>query len=150
PRNDSAPDSTPPIAEAPPNATFRPDRDTRRPDVLPYEDPFTPSTAPFKRLVAFDTVDASYTLSVRDTRMTAISTHASPAADGSDEQFYADLVVDLSPSRRVRIPTVGPGAKVVRARAGVGTSDVPFKLWHDGADNWFIEGEAPTRARLVM
>jgi len=118
--------------------------------VLPYEDPFTPSTAPFKRLVAFDTVDASYTLSVRDPRMQAIATHAAPASDGSDEQFYADLVVDLGPGRRVRIPSVGPGAKVVRARAGVGTADVSFKLWKDGAENWFIEGDASTRARLVM
>ena len=31
------------------NATYTPDRDTKRPDVLPYDDPFEPSTAPFKR-----------------------------------------------------------------------------------------------------
>lgn len=138
------------LAEAPPNATFRPDLDTQRPDVLPYEDPFTPSTAPFKRLIAFDTVDASYTLSVRDPRMQPLSTHGQPAADGSDEQFYGDLVVDLVPGKRTRVPSVGPGAKVVRARAGVGTADAPFRMMHDGADNWFVEGDSPTRARLVM
>jgi transglutaminase-like putative cysteine protease len=135
---------------APPNATFRPDLDTRRPDVLPYEDPFTPSTAPFKRLIAFDTVDASYTLSVRDPRMQPLSTHGQVAGDGSDERFYGDLVVDLVPGKRTRIPSVGPGAKVIRARAGVGTADVPFRLLHDGADNWFIEADTTTRARLVM
>src|SRR5437868_9163887 len=42
--------------------TFTPDRDTRRPDVLRYVDPFTPSTAPFKRLVAFDAVDEKFAL----------------------------------------------------------------------------------------
>src|SRR5689334_12633012 len=39
-------------------STFRPDRNTQRPDVLPYDDPFSPSTAPFKRLTAYDQVDA--------------------------------------------------------------------------------------------
>src|SRR5207247_2204830 len=98
----------------------------------------------------FDTVDANYTLSVRDPRMQAVATRAQPASDGSDEQFYADLVIDLLPGKRVRIPSVGPGAKVVRARAGVGTADVPFRLYKDSAENWFIEGETTTRARLVM
>jgi transglutaminase-like putative cysteine protease len=136
--------------EAVGEASFRPDRDTRRPDTLPYDDPFQPSTAPFKRLSAFDAVDASYTLSVRDTRMTPMSVHAAPATDGSEEQFYADMVVDLSPTRRVRIPSVGPGARIMRARAGVGTQDVPFRIYKDGAENWFAEGDTAVRVRLVM
>jgi transglutaminase-like putative cysteine protease len=136
--------------EAVGDASFRPDRDTRRPDTLPYDDPFQPSTAPFKRLSAFDAVDASYALAVRDTRMTPISLHAQPASDGSEEQFYADMVVDLSPQRRVRIPSVGPGARVLRARAGVQSQDVPIRLVRDGADNWFVDADATVRARLVM
>ena len=31
-----------------PGATMPPDRQTERPNVLPYDDPFSPSTAPFK------------------------------------------------------------------------------------------------------
>ena len=156
----SAPDPAKPIgtAESPYNhapgdardTSFRPDRDTRRPDVLPYDDPFSPSTAPFKRLSAFDSVDASYTLSVRDPHTTPLPVAPAPAPDASEEQFYADMVVDVVAGQKVRIPSVGPGARVLRARAGVGTQDVRFQLWKDGAENWFIEAESTTRARIVM
>ena len=136
--------------DASPEATFRPDRDTKRPDVLPYDDPFNPSTAPFKRLMAFDMVDEKFTLSVRDGQMQPVLVHAQPAADGSEEQFYGNLVVELAPGRRVRIPTVGPAARVIHARAGVEQNDVPFRLYRDGAENLFIEGDTATRARLVL
>jgi transglutaminase-like putative cysteine protease len=132
------------------DTSFHPDRDTRRPDVLPYDDPFSPSTAPFKRLSAFDTVDASYTLSVRDAHTTPLPVMPMPAPDASEEQFYADMVVDLVAGQKVRIPSVAPGSRVLRARAGVGTQDVRFQLWKDGAENWFIEAESSTRARIVM
>lgn len=132
------------------DSSFHPDRDTRRPDVLPYDDPFSPSTAPFKRLTGFDTVDASYTLSVRDPHTTSLPVMPIPAPDGSEEQFYADMVVDLAAGQKVRIPSVGPGTRVLRARAGVGTQDVHFQLWKDAAENWFIESDATARARLVM
>lgn len=155
-----APDPTKPVSSGdtpynhPPgdarDTSFHPDRDTRRPDVLPYDDPFTPSTAPFKRLTAFDSVDASYTLSVRDAHTSALPVMPAPAPDASQEQFYADLVVDLVAGQKVRIPSVGPGARVLRARAGVGTQDVRFQLWKDGAENWFIESDLSVRARVVM
>lgn len=130
--------------------SFRPDRDTRRPDVLPYDDPFSPSTAPFKRLNAFDAIDADYTLGVRDSGTSVMPVSAMPAADPSEELFYADMVVELAPGRKVRIPSVGPGARVLRARAGVGTEDVPVRLFRDGAENWFVEGDTSVKARLVM
>ena len=156
----SAPDPAKPIGtgESPYNhppgdardTSFHPDRDTRRPDVLPYDDPFSPSTAPFKRLSAFDTVDAAYTLSVRDGHTTTLPVAPAPAPDASEEQFYADMVVDLVAGQKIRIPSVGPGARVLRARAGVGSQDVRFQLWRDGAENWFVEAETTTRARIVM
>ncbi len=136
--------------ETAPDATFKPDRDTHRPDVLPYNDPFEPSTAPFKRLMAFDMVDADYTLLVRDGRMQPVPIRVSPAGDGSEEQFFGNLLIELRPGRRVRVPSVGPGARVVRAHAAVEGHDVPFRLFHDGAENMFIEGDTATRARLVM
>lgn len=136
--------------DASPDATFRPDRDTRRPDVLPYSDPFEPSTAPFKRLMAFDTVDADYTLSVRDPRLQPVPVRAQPQGDGSEEQFFGNMLVELSPGRRVRVPSVGPGARIVRAHAAVEGHDLPFRLSRDGAENLFIEGDSATRARLVM
>jgi hypothetical protein len=143
-----------PYSAAPKNdaagSTFRPDRNTARPDALPYDDPFSPSTAPFKRLSAFDSLDSNYTLSVREAHATPLAISASPPPGSNEEHFYGDMVVDLTAGRRVRIPSVGPGARVLRARAGVGTQDVKFTLYKDGAENWFIEGDATTRVRLVM
>jgi transglutaminase-like putative cysteine protease len=133
------------------SGSFTPDRDTQRPQVSAYDDPFTPSTAPFKRLEAFDAVREDYQLYVRDTRLVTVSLGAPPGPD--DEAFYADLVVDAAPGVNVRIPTVGPGARMVRARMGVGPEDVPFRIQRNGVDEWFVQvlGNRPAaRARLVM
>lgn len=135
---------------------FRPDRDTSRPQVNGYDDPFVPGTAPFKRLSAFDAVREDYTLYVREAQLVPLSLGSAPAT--GDDAFYADLVVDLSSGGRARVPSVGPGARVVRARLGVGSRDVPFRIVRDGADNWFLEttgghmppGASDARARLVM
>ena len=133
------------------SGVFQPDRNTQRPQVASYDDPFTPSTAPFKRLEAFDAVRDDYELYVRDTRLSPVPLGAPPGPE--DEAFYADLVVDALPGASVRIPTVGPGARMVRARMGVGPEDVPFRVMRNGADEWFVQvqGTHPaSRARLVM
>lgn len=132
-------------------STFQPDRDTKRPEVTGYDEPFTPSTAPFKRLEAYDAVREDYQLYVRDPRLVALPPSTPPGAD--DEAFYADLVVDVGPGRSVRIPTVGAGARIVRGRLGVGADDVAFKVLRDGAENWYLQAtgaRGPVRARLVM
>ncbi len=131
--------------------SFAPDRNTKRPEVTGYDEPFTPSTAPFKRLEAYDAVRSNYALSVRDTRLTAVSINSAVTAD--DDAFFADLVLDLTPDGNVRIPSVGPGARIVRARLGVGDQDVAFRVVRDGADNWFVQAPSARpglRARLVM
>jgi transglutaminase-like putative cysteine protease len=130
---------------------FRPDRDTRRPDVTGYDDPFTPSTVPFKRLQAVDSVRGDYELKVYDERLVKVPTGAPPTPD--DAVFFADMIVDVLPDRTVRIPSVGPGARIVRARLGVGASEIALIVLRDGADNWFLEpmhARSAVRARLVM
>ena len=143
---------------------FAPDTDTRLPTVSDYDDPFTPSTAPFKRLEAFDAVRGDYRLEVRDGRLVPLAAIQGGAAPRSEEDaFYADLVVEVPPDGNVRLPSVGPGARVVRSRLGVGDQEVPFRILRDGADNWFLQpttpsgaprralaGTMPERARLVM
>jgi transglutaminase-like putative cysteine protease len=136
---------------------FVPDRDTRRPSVLNYDDPFTPSTAPFKRLEAFDAVRPDYELYVRDDHLVPVP-FAAPRPD--EVEFFGDVVVDLDSDARIRVPSVAPGAHVVRARLGVGARDIPMTLFRDGADNWFLQprtggppqrpGVSSPRARLVM
>ncbi len=129
--------------------TFTPDRDTRRPNVLRYVDPFTPSTAPFKRLVAFDSVDAHFALYTHYRRLTPLSVQHGQAGPGEDV-FYADLPLDVGPDKHTRIPSVGPGARVLHARLGSGARELPVMLEHDGAENWFIASNEQASARLVM
>jgi hypothetical protein len=135
---------------------FVPDRDTRRPNIPGYDDPFTPSTAPFKRLEAFDAVRADYELYVRDDHLVPMALGTPPAPN--EEEFYGDVVVDLESDARIRVPSVAPGAHIVRAHLNVGSRDVAITVLRDGADNWFVQPRAPvaknaqvsSRARLVM
>lgn len=133
---------------APPR--HRPDRDTKSPSLPPYDDPFSPSTAPFKRLEVFDGVQADFSLFVRSMRRTSLPTVGADAYADREDAFFADLVVDASPGTPVRIPSVGPDARIVHARAGIGARDVRFQILHDGADNWWLETEASGRVRLVL
>jgi hypothetical protein len=140
-----------------PDAGFVPDRDTRRPDIGVYDEPFSPSIAPFKRMEAFDAVRSDYQLYVRDPRLVPVGIGG--AVGPGDDAFFANLVIDLTPDRTVRIPSVGPASRVVRARLGVGDRELPAIVSRDGADNWFVRFAAggpvnsangERRARLVM
>lgn len=127
------------------DATYRIDRDTTRPDLVSYDDPFIPAVTPFKRLYAFDLVDESLELVVRDKELHTLDIGGEPAA--GDDQFYADMSVDLESQSAVRIPTVGPGARVLGAQTDPATK---FTLLRDGADNWFIRADTRQRVRLMM
>jgi hypothetical protein len=134
-----------------PTKSYTPDRDTRKPELAAYDDPFTPATAPFKRLQAFDSVGADYKLHVFDERLGALALKGE--AQAQDDIFYGDLVVSVPPGARARIPSVGPGAHILRASLGDGVNVVSsFRVVHDGADNWFLEvpSAAAFRGRLVM
>jgi hypothetical protein len=128
-----------------PDATYEPDRDTRRPKVETYDDPFSPATAPFKRLRAYDTVAPDYTLKVDDKNLQTLPVGGT--LNAGEEPFYGDLSIDLLPEEPVRIPTVGPGARVLRMHTN---PEVPTTLLRDGADNWFIRGKTRVRVRLVI
>jgi transglutaminase-like putative cysteine protease len=128
-----------------PDATYRIDRNTTQPGSVHYDDPFNPSIVPFKRLYAFDTVRESFELGVRDPKLTRLEVGGTVRP--GDDQFYGDLVVDLSAGDAVRIPSVGPGARVL----GYETYPrVELGLWHDGADNWFAQGKERMRVRLTL
>lgn len=127
------------------DATYRIDRDTTRPEEVGYDDPFSPAITPFKRLYAFDAVDSQLELVVADKRLRPISIGGSVQA--GDDQFYADMVVDLTENTPVRIPSVGPGARVLAATV---SPSLRFRLYRDGADNWFIRAAVRKRVRLTM
>jgi hypothetical protein len=135
---------------------FRPDRDTRRPNMVRYDDPFSPSVAPYKRLRAFDTVGLDYGLRVRDTSLTRVPVGGE--ARVGEEEFYADMAVDFDDPGKsltrdvaasVLIPSVGPGARILRLHT---TPAAPVEVWRDGAENWYakVGGSSRGRVRLVM
>ncbi len=128
-----------------PASTYEPDLDTRQPNVENYEDPFSPSTSPFKRLRAFDTFDERYTLHVSSQGLSVVTVGGE--ANDEDEPFYADFSVDLLPGEPVRIPTVGPGQRALRIHTN---PEATVTLLRDGADNWFIQGIERKRVRVVM
>jgi Transglutaminase-like superfamily len=127
------------------DASFRVDRDTTRPDSVAYDEPFVPAVAPFKRLYAYDSVDESFELTVFDKTLTKLEVGGK--AGPADDQFYADLFVDVAPGSPVRIPSVAPGARALVARTD---PELPFVLERDRADNWFMVGDARRRVRLIM
>ena len=127
------------------DATYRIDGDTTSPAVVSYDDPFIPAVTPFKRQYAYDTVDEAAELVVADRRLRKVETGGS-ALPGED-QFFGDLFVDVVPGVPVRVPTPGPGARVLASRV---EPNVAVELVHDGADNWFLVGSARQRIRLVL
>jgi len=131
--------------DASPESTYEPDRDTRRPNVENYDDPFSPATAPFKRLRAYDAVQPDYSLYVHDRNLTVVKVGGTLGA--GDEPFYGDIAVDLVPNEPVRIPTVGPGSRILRMHA---SPEHQVVVLRDGADNWFVRGTTQARVRLVM
>jgi transglutaminase-like putative cysteine protease len=128
-----------------PESTYEPDRDTRRPNVENYEDPFTPSTAPFKRLRAFDAVLDDYTLAVRDKTLRPVPVGG--ALSPGEEPFYGDFSVSLVPEQPVRIPNVGPDARLLRLHSNPETR---LEVIRDGSDNWFVRGHERKDVRLVV
>ena len=127
------------------DATYRIDRDTTRPESVEYDDPFTPAVAPFKRLYAFDAVDRELELVVFDKATRRVSVGGT-LAEGEDH-FFGDLFVDLAAKVPVRIPSVGPGTRVLAMRAEPPTE---LELVADGAENLFVVGSERRRVRLIL
>jgi hypothetical protein len=127
------------------DASYRIDRDTTRPDVASYDDPFVPAVTPFKRLFAFDAADESTELVVSDRRLRRVEVGGG-ALPGED-QFFGDLFVDAAPGVPVRIPSVGPGARILAQRV---EPPLPVEILKDGADNWFLMASERKRLRLVV
>lgn len=123
---------------------FTPDLDTRRPNVSRYDDPFSPSTAPYKRLRAFDAVLEDFSMTVADSG--ARSVPVGGAALSTEDSFFGDLTVDLVPGDGVPIPTVGPGARVIKM---VTVPAVGLTITADSADNWYARANVRARVRLV-
>jgi hypothetical protein len=127
------------------DSVFRLDRDTTEPSVVRYDDPFTPSLSPFKRLYAFDSVDAGLELTVRDKQLVPVPVGGELLA--GEEHFFGDLFVDLAPAVPVRIPSVGPGTRALAVRV---EPALKLEIQRDGAENWFALSSERKRVRLIL
>lgn len=152
----TAPDPGRPITEKTPLYSnkssvpekYSPDRDTRRVDHLPYDDPFRPRLAPFKRLMAFDAVDTDYTLKTSSALHSKVNVGAEKLRSGvHPDIFYADVAVDLVAGEPIRVPSAVGGNIIKKAHLNPG---VTFKLERDIAENLFIVADGSGRARLIM
>jgi hypothetical protein len=123
---------------------FRIDGATSDPGTLHYHEPFRPSIAPFKRMVALDAVNEAFELYLRDPTRHAVAIAGSP--DSGDDDFFADLT--LTGGQPVRIPSVASGMHVIAADLDPA---VPFQLLVDTAGNWFFHAPSLVgKARLIL
>jgi hypothetical protein len=126
--------------------TFAIDSTTADPGRLSYHEPFRPSIAPFKRTHVFDAVNVDFELIVADARPRPAAIGGTPGS--SDDQFFADLVVNLVPGELTRVPSVGARMMVYSAHLEPPT---PFGFYVDRAENWFVRApEGAARSRLIM
>jgi hypothetical protein len=119
------------------NSEYRLDGNTSQPSEVGYSDPFTPSIPPFKRLYAYDSVNAQLELVVADTSLRWVNVGG--VAEASHDQFMGIQSLDLVAGQPVRLPTVGPGIRVLNASL---TPGVSFQLFADSAENLFIKADA--------
>ncbi|HZO16411.1 MAG TPA: transglutaminase domain-containing protein, partial [Polyangiaceae bacterium] len=84
------------------------------------------------------------TLYVRDPQLRRIGVGG--AARDDDDRFFGDMVVQLRAGEHVRIPTVGPDARVLELMTSPKTD---VSLWRDGAGNWFALADSSERVRVV-
>lgn len=126
--------------------SYQLDSNTTRPDQVGYDDPFTPAIPPFKRMFAYDSVDARFELIVNDPRLFTMGAEAG-AATADEDQFFGDLAVTLRPGEPERIPSVGAGARLLAVRF---EPAVAVEVQQDSAQNWFVVATERVTASMTM
>ncbi|MCC7537786.1 MAG: transglutaminase domain-containing protein [Deltaproteobacteria bacterium] len=130
--------------------SFRPDRNTELDGLLDYYEVFTPAISPFKRITALDAVEADYRLVVSDRRLTPVAVvgQDAPAPDARPRDvFWGSVVVELSRGGPTALPSVSPESRILSYRT---TPRATLRFFRDGADNFFVSGDAPGRVRVVF
>src|SRR5690606_21410423 len=82
---------------------YRLDGNTSQPYQVGYSDPFTPSIPPFKRLFAYDAVNADLELVVAKSALRPV--HVGGVARPSHDQFMGKQSLVLASNELVRLPT---------------------------------------------
>jgi len=120
------------------------DADTRGDDELTYEAVFVPSVAPFKRVVALDSVGADGSLGLADAALAPVPVIGAVPEPGR-ERFGATLHVRIEPGRPTRIPTVAAGARLLDVH---GSPEVGVRFLRDSADALYATASEPALVTL--
>jgi len=115
-----------------------------RPESVSYSDPFRPLSMPFKRLFAFDRVLADFSLAVSPGALRTLA--VSGEVQAHEDVFYADFQLELGAGTTVRVPSIGPGARILALAAQPAAA---LELLEDSAGNWFLRGGEPGLWRVV-
>ena len=123
----------------------RPDYLTQADGTLHYSEVFNPSVVPFKRMSALDAVNESYTLGVREAKLTAVPVGGDTSSDR--DLFWASLVIDVpAGGRPVAIPSVAPDMRILSYETHPRTR---LTFLRDGADNFALRGAEPRASGQV-
>jgi hypothetical protein len=129
---------------------FRPDTQTSMRTDLGYYATFSPSIAPYKRLVALDAVTAGASgdpeLVLAETAAVPIVVSEGREAEGRD-RFVGEVTLDFSRGTRVAFPSVTPRMRILHVRA-----DPPVELSfeRDGAYNFYARVEEDPGAPVFV
>src|SRR5690606_38042574 len=85
-----------------------------------------------------------YTVYVRDPALVAVPVGG--AAHDGDDRFFGDMSVAVQAGEETRIPTVGPGARLLSV---VTSPQAKVTFFHDSADNLYVKSDTSGRIRLV-
>lgn len=132
------------VGAASAGTSFRLDGLTMRPESVAYSDPFRPLSMPFKRLYAFDRVEDDWSLGVSEGPLRTLPEKGEVRAH--EDVFFADFQVDAATGAMVRIPSIGPGARLL-ALAVEPPAEVT--VLEDSAGNWFLQSEQAGVLRVI-
>jgi transglutaminase-like putative cysteine protease len=126
--------------------SFRPDRDTSLAATGSYDEPFSPSVAPFARLSALDEVREDYQLIVHDRALGQVPIAQRPTPDRI--LFYGRVEVTFRRGIPVALPSPAPDVRLYGYELKSGSAKVEFLK--DGADNLYARADVNGKRQLTF
>ena len=125
--------------------SFRPDRDTALAATGAYDEPFSPSVAPFARLSALDEVRADYELIVHDKGLSEVPSAQRPTPDRT--LFYGRVEVTFRRGEPLPLPSPAPDVRLYGYQLNGKPAKVEFL--RDGADNLYARADFNGKRQLT-
>ncbi len=124
------------------------DRRTGADGELHYRMVFDPAIAPFKREIAFDSMNANMTLAVSGAGLQPLPPAARSARTGH-ELFWGHVRVAVRKGEKSVLPSVAPTSQVLQWQA---IPPIALTFWRDAAGNFAVSGEvtADVDLRFLM